>query len=276
MSFYDGTTMKTQGAYKYNAFKILNTDPYYLTGSESTADKRTRLSENVDSLILSLSNQLSQRQVHCLEEMGSMFSSSAKFSTSELMGIHEFRFEGAGCYRSGIDDDGRNTSRVSRVSIDFRNLNGEHNDGQPSDFNDGYGLYGAMAVVVRKAEIVAIFFRASTLPDEMDKDATLAEGIYSFKVGTHPISGGYKALNLYKLNNFSSSGRNLPAVIDNMNDDGIISGVNSHMGHNTERGSEGCPTITKANDDYDDYIALFNSAETGKFVLERKCNLPNV
>lgn len=203
-----------------------------------------------------------------------MFKSSGRFTTSDLMGINEFRFEGAGCYRGGTSDDGYNSSKVSKVSIDFRNLNGNHNDGQPSSFNDGYGLFGAMSVVVRKGDIVGIFFRASTIPDKMDRCATLSEGIYSFKVGTHK---GYKALNLYKLNNFTGSGRRLPAVIDNANNDGnIIEGVNSHKGWNNERGSEGCMTITNANGDYYDYIDLFRSSEKGKFVLERKCNLPNV
>lgn len=133
-----------------------------------------------------------------------------------------------------------------------------------------------MSIVYRNGDIVGVFFRANTLPDKIDtNDATVAEGTYSFKVGTHPITGGYKALNLYQLNNFTESGRRLPAVIDNKDGDGYITGVNSHKGYINERGSEGCQTICYENNDYQDYISLFDEDEKGKFVIIRYCNLPN-
>lgn len=197
-----------------------------------------------------------------------------------------FWFEGAGCYRAGNTTypDDSYSANVSEVSVNFTSLNGYHNEaGFPSDFNDGFGLYGAMSVVYRDGDIVGVFTRASTLPDKMELADTVAEGTYSFKVGTHPESGGYKALNLYKLNDFTESGRTLPVAIDNTLEDGI-SGVNSHKGFNTERGSEGCQTLQHdlnnqtdyTKSDYNDYIGLFNASEKGMFVIKRYVILPNV
>lgn len=277
---YTGKTLIIRDRYKYNVDKVLNVNPNYLPYQDYLSEAyiyscKNQINTNVENLITQLSDQLTYRQKAALREVSDILRYQWDFSL--MFGIHEFRFEGAGSYRAGTSDDGYNSTTVTRISVDFTNLGGYHNvTGYPSDYNDGFGLYGAMSVIYRNGDILGVFFRASTLPDKIDVYDTISEGTFSFKVGTHPISGGYKALNLYLLNDFSADpGRYLPAAIDN-NDDGSISGINSHKGYLNERGSEGCQTIAYENSDYDDYIALFNANETGRFFIMRYVNLPSV
>lgn len=138
-----------------------------------------------------------------------------------------------------------------------------------SEWADGYGLYGAISIVYRAGDIVGVFFRASTLPDKIEIQDTVADGTYKFVVGTHPQSGGYKALNLYTLN----GSRTLPAIIDKVSGVGV-SGVNAHKGYKLYRGSEGCQTI--ASEDYDNYINLFKTGEEGQFYIKRYVSLPTI
>ena len=151
------------------------------------------------------------------------------------------------------------------------------------------GLYNAEAVVMNEGMVEGVFTAASTLPDPEYKSATIKQGIYDYKVGEHPMGNAaqlqksipsedaswqtysgkqYKALNLY-FGGFNDENRNLPAENPNK----VVSGGNSHAGftssHGTPNrtGSEGCPTLYYP--DYYKYISLFNTGETGKFIIVR-------
>lgn len=281
MGFYSGTDMiqAGNGKYIYNAYKILNKNPNYTSYVSG-------IKSNIDNFINVFSEQLTTRQKNIISGLKSTFEHDYGH-VYDKDGIIEFRYEGAGCYR-GDSDNYYTPSEVSTASVDFRNLGGYHKDNDSQDgFNDGLGLYGAMSVVYKKGDIMGVFFRASTLPDQMEFDDTVASGKYKFKVGTHPISGGYKALNLYNYN----ESRTLPAIIDHVSGNGIT-GVNSHAGYKNMRGSEGCQTIycplstdqrsklgkpyyNDPNDDYNDYIKLFDQ-DNGQFIISRYVTLPNV
>jgi len=285
---YTSVTMQTKDRYSYNGFRILNINPNHLPEGDVLSETyiancKTIVYNNIENLISQLSAQLTSRQKAALRIVGDTVRNQWDFSL--MFGVHEFRFEGAGSYRSGIDDDGYAANDpnypVSITSIDFVSRGGYHNEaGFPTDFNDGFGLYGTMSVVYRDGEIMGVFNRASTLPDKLETYDTVAEGTYSFKVGTHPISGGYKALNIYKLNDFTSAGRTLPTAINKTPGEGIT-GVNSHRGYKSYRGSEGCQTLFYdssggSNDDWTSYIGLFITTETGRFVIKRYITLPSV
>lgn len=258
---YTSTTMTSIDRYSYNVHKILNKGPVYFATSDSISSKKKVIEENMNNFLGNLDSQFTTRQREALLDV---VETLKEYTSEELNGVHEFRYEGAGNYRSGnSENDTYNSSKVSKISIDFTDRQGQHFDGLiPEEWADGIGLYGALSVVYRQGDFLGVFFRSSTLPDQMEQDDTAKDGVYSFKVGTHPMSGGYKALNVYTLD----GSRTLPALIDNTAGEGI-SGVNSHMGYNTERGSEGCFTIPK--EDYDDYIDLFNSGENGKITVKR-------
>ncbi|MFC5470166.1 hypothetical protein ACFPPD_15775 [Cohnella suwonensis] len=138
---------------------------------------------------------------------------SSTTSLADKMGIVEFRFEGSGSYQGGdpATPQGYNSTKVSLKSIDFTGATttctgGKHDldyatNGfvHAANFHTGKGLYGAMSVIYRNGDILGVFQRASTLPNKMESFDTVAPGTYKFVVGTHPMSGGYKALNLYVL-----------------------------------------------------------------------------
>jgi hypothetical protein len=173
-------------------------------------------------------------------------------------------------------NDTYNSARVTLKSVDFTLLGGAHFDAQvPKQWADGFGLYGAITIIYRNGDFVGVFFRSSTLPDEIERDDTVAEGVFKFIVGTHPMAGGYKSLNLYTLD----GNRTLPAAIDNASGKGV-SGVNAHKGYNTERGSEGCLTIPGNESDiitdYGRYISLYTPGESGKIIVKRLVTLPSL
>lgn len=282
---YTGSAWKYVNRYKYNAFKVLTTNPSnhsYVAYSPYRNTVTTGIIDtNFNNFLSKLSGQLTTRQVTAINEVRSLVKSGG---WNNRFGIHEFRFEGAGCYRSGIDDNSYNLNDsithdgnpVSTVSVDFTSLNGNHNSLAVSGFFDGFGVYGAMSVVYRDCEIMGVFFRASTLPDQMELDDTVADGNYYFKVGTHT---GYPALNLYSDSNCSN--RYLPTAIDHVSPSTTASYINSHRGYTYYRGSEGCQTIrynasSTIDNDYQDYINLFTNGETGRFIIKRYVTLPNV
>ncbi|WP_058302159.1 hypothetical protein [Gorillibacterium timonense] len=275
---YTSSTFQTKesGRYSYNAFVILNKSPQYLTGNTDPAYQASVISSNFATLRNAFKEQLTQRQY---DAIGTVLTYVMSLNAADRMKLLEYRFEGSGVYQGG---DPANPSsidaNVSRISVDFRQKNGQHNTAwgtfvPAAKFHEGNGLYGAMSVIYRNGDIIGIFQRASTLPDKMEVADTLKPGSYKFVVGIHPMSGGssaYKALNLYKL---GTTDRTLPALIDNTPDgaSGTVSGINSHKGFNYERGSEGCQTITQL--DYDAYIALFTTGESGTFIIQHQVSI---
>lgn len=139
----------------------------------------------------------------------------------------------------------------------------------PQEWDDGFGLYGAISVIYRNGDFIGILFRTSTLPDKIESHDTINQGVFKFVVGTHPMASGYKALNIYTLD----GSRTLPTAIDNTAGIGV-SDINAH------RGSEGCQTIPwevdNPNYDYERYIGLFNTNEKGKYTVQHLVKLPNV
>lgn len=170
-------------------------------------------------------------------------------------------------------------------------------EGRGSNYNN---LYGAEAIIMNGGMILGVFTRASTLPDDQ-RHATICEGIYDYKVGRHhqsrhnteigqpapkdengnyytypkqvwnkrtkkyeivaiPIDdwrkGAYKALRL--------QGR-IPSTKNGRLDE--ATGINSHYGYRTVRGSEGCQTVY--GDDYTTYIDLYEWTDYGKFIVIR-------
>jgi RHS repeat-associated protein len=151
-------------------------------------------------------------------------------------------------------------------------------EGRGSNYN---GLYGAESVIVDQGTIAGVFTRASTLPDSKYMGGTVKQGVYDYETGMHTMIKGnrvpskpipnattdtyarkwYKALNLY--------GRTMTSEYPNPNhkNQKIVTGVNSHAGMETSRGSQGCQTVYYK--DYYYYISLFNSGEIGQFIIIR-------
>ncbi len=269
---YTGKSIRTKDRYKYNFNKIININPNYLKEGASGVEAEEKLRSNCQNLINSLGEQLTDLQKLRIELLYSDLGQPDFYLNEIKDSLIEIRYEGAGWYVNGYGLNNYDSGRSNLASIDFSDFGGDHRDGDkhPANYCDGIGVYGAMAIVVRRCEIMGIFFRASTLPDDMFHHDTVAPGVYSFKVGTHPSSGGYKALNLYMLNDFSYAGRTLPNI-KNMpgSPNPGVTGVNSHKGWNNYRGSEGCQTICQSDGDYNDYISLFNSGEKGYFHIAR-------
>jgi len=278
----------TKDRYKYNAFKVINVSPTHLPvydymNTSRLTTLKNQINSNIANLINQLGSQFTTRQKNALTEVGTII--TTQFDWLEFYGVHEFRFEGAGCYQNGNGvDDSYSPDEVSAVSVDFRNLGGNHNEaGFPSNFNDGFGLYGAMSVVYRDGDIMAVFTRASTLPDQMEQDDTVAEGTYFFKVDFHYPPGGtsYKALRLHV--DEACTNDQLPTAIDHVSPSGVADSINSHKGYINMRGSTGCQTLQNdqfnesiyTKSDYTNYIDLFTKGEIGKFVIRRYVTLPN-
>jgi hypothetical protein len=164
------------------------------------------------------------------------------------------------------------------------------------------GLYNAEAVVMNEGMVLGVFTRASTVPDD-SQNATVMSGVFDYQVTRHhtgrvqtevgqdpptyvddqgvtryyqydsgkvdkdkkPIfkdiddwrRGSYKALYL--------TGE-LPAMRGGFRGRNAT-GIMSHSGWETMRGSEGCMTMWA--DDYITYMGLFNSGDTGKFIIAR-------
>jgi RHS repeat-associated protein len=125
-------------------------------------------------------------------------------------------------------------------------------------------------------------YDGTTLPSDNELFGTVAPGMYYAMKGTHPMSGGYEALNVYTL----SGSRDLPALNgENPRDGGsTVSGVNVHktgkkdyLGtYKKENGhtggiSEGCFNIKRGKDDtnYNDFLANFKSGSRIGIILKR-------
>lgn len=96
-----------------------------------------------------------------------------------------------------------------------------------------------------------------------DNGTNILPGVYSYQYGTHPISGGDPALNLYTL----SGSRTLPAY---RTDGGgwTASGINVHAGNNINNpdgsGSQGCHVIPRNN--WNSFINQFNPGDSGTYI----------
>jgi len=143
-----------------------------------------------------------------------------------------------------------------------------------------------------------------------DNGSGIASGVYSYKVGTHPIDGGKSnryftdhgnataGLNLY--NDSKLTDRNLPALPGKPNGESTFGGVNLHPGNKMKfdkngdvatrsgsvtTGSDGCMTVpvVKAGSyqkdapdtwsNYQDVTKEFKAGDEGKFILMRPSQL---
>lgn len=265
---YKNEIVTSKSRYSYNVNYAVNNAPNYFADNATYAVRQQTIYYNLNNFKYNIYHQLTSRQKKAFDEVIDIL---VRLDDSDMSKAHEFRFEGAGTYRAGnSENDSFNSNKTSLVSIDFSKLNGAHYDNiENQEYADGVGLYGALTFVYRKGDLLGLFFRSSTLPDQMEIDDTVAEGKYIYKVGTHPMAGGYKALNLYTI----GMSRTLPTIIDNVSGNGA-SGINAHKGYNSERGSEGCQTIPGA--DYDKYIKLYRSDDSGFFYIKRYVNLPKL
>lgn len=150
--------------------------------------------------------------------------------------------------------------------------------------------------------VLGVFTRASTVPDDPANKATVMEGIYNYRVGRHHINrqateinppvptkdngdyytyegkvrnavtkkledadlpidnwkkGAYPALRLQG---------GIPATYGNWGT-GFATYINSHVGYDGMRGSEGCMTLYES--DYQTYMNLFNGRDKGKMIIAR-------
>lgn len=90
----------------------------------------------------------------------------------------------------------------------------------------------------------------------------LPEGRYRFSVGSHPMRGGYKALNVFSYNNL----RTYPSELWNSkHGKNVVSGVNVHKGGNSWNWSTGCLTVHQSQ--YNDFISKFTSGNKGMLYI---------
>ncbi len=134
---------------------------------------------------------------------------------------------------------------------------------------------------VYKANGTTQDYNATTLPSDNSLFGTIKEGLYEAKLGTHPMSGGYPALNIYT----TSGSRFIPTYGGGTNPSGggvdgnlkTVDGVNVHkVGINEYLGtykrsngtiggiSEGCLCIERGPNDviYNNFISNFQSGQT--------------
>lgn len=99
----------------------------------------------------------------------------------------------------------------------------------------------------------------------------LAPGKYKFKVGTHPSTGGYKALNVYSYSNsrYNLTTQRRSGKYGNY----FVSGVNVHKGGNSWNYSVGCITLHYSQ--YTSFIGKFTSGKWGRFYLIGDYNSKN-
>ena len=108
------------------------------------------------------------------------------------------------------------------------------------------GQFGAILIVTKDGLLSYAETRASTLPDNMEKSATVKEGIYSVKSIPHPLNGGYAAV---RLTQFGTDNSVLSAY-NSKHGNGTAEGINLHMAgriHSDDPEhpySEGCITVT--------------------------------
>ena len=149
-----------------------------------------------------------------------------------------------------------------------------------ADANSGFH---AIATVY-KSDGTEEEYDATTLPSDSKLFGTVEAGLYKAQKGTHPMSGGYAALNMYTL----AGSRDLPAQGGNnpRNGRSVVSGVNIHRaGKNDYLGtytkadgtkggiSEGCMTLKAGKDKatYNDFINQFKSGQDiGVVILRSK------
>ena len=120
--------------------------------------------------------------------------------------------------------------------------------------------YGAITMVWNSW--LPRFYRSGT---RGDNGTEINAGIYKYRVGTHPIAGGYTALNLYT--------RDWSRTLDATRTDcrgSTASGINFHRGNrlgNTTTGSLGCHVVPR--EAYNDFIGQFCSGEEGFYLYIR-------
>lgn len=251
--------------YKFNAYMILNQSPSFIS-STSPQDIAAKVSTNIGNIRNIFKDQLTQRQYDALGTvMNTVLSASTPLS--DQTSIMEFRFEGAGVYQNNSTDSPKyqyvNPNRITPKSIDFTDLGGKHNVAWGTfvpdpNFHTGKGLYGAMTVVYKNGDILGIFMRTSTLPNQMDVlnnpspfekqlSDTIKPGTYRAVVGIHGPTGE-KALNLRTLDGSVL----IPTLIDHfpVPSTSGADGVNAHKGFATERGSTACQTIAPDEHQY--------------------------
>lgn len=285
---YTGTSFQYRDSnrYKFNAHVILNESPSYIS-STTPQDIVVKVTANVNNLRNVFKDQLTQRQYDALGMVMDNVLSN-EMSLSDKMSIIELRFEGAGSYQNNSTDSPQyqsvNSNKVTPKSIDFKDFGGNHNAAwgtftPDASFHTGKGLYGAMTVVYKNGDIMGVFMRTSTLPDQMDVlskpspfvqqlSDTIKPDTYKAQVGTHTPTGE-KALNLRTMKGSSS----IPTLIDHEPSPSATAatGVNAHKGYRTERGSTACQTI--APDDHSYWINLYPSSGTFKFIVKHLVNI---
>ncbi len=127
-------------------------------------------------------------------------------------------------------------------------------------------------------------YDATTLPSDSKLFGTVEEGMYIAYLGTHPMSGGYQALNVYTLD----GSRKLPARngVNPRNGSKFVTGVNIHKtGRNDYLGtfmrngkihgiSEGCFCIRRGKNDanYHNFISNFKHNSKIGVILLRTTN----
>jgi hypothetical protein len=173
------------------------------------------------------------------------------------------------------DDSGNLKSGYFETAILFSEKGVSPASGDATTFH-------AMATVYM-ADGTTKSYDATTLPSDNELFGTVAPGLYKAFKGTHPMSGGYDALNVYTL----SGSRDLPALggINPRNKGSVVSGVNIHKtGKNDYLGtykkddgtiggiSEGCFCIQRGKKDanYDDFLGNFKSGSAIGILLKRE------
>lgn len=285
---YTGTSFQYRDSnrYKFNAHVILNQSPSFIS-STSPQDIVVKVTANINNLRNVFKDQLTQRQYDALGTVMDEVLNN-EMSLSDKMSMIELRFEGAGSYQNNSTDSPQyqsvNSNKVTPKSIDFSDLNGKHNTAwgtfvPDANFHTGKGLYGAMTVVYKNGDIMGVFMRTSTLPDQMDVlskpspfvkqlSDTIKPGMYKAVVGIHTPTGE-KALNLRTLGGSAS----IPTLIDHEPSPSTTeaTGVNAHKGYRTERGSTACQTI--APEDHSYWIGLYPSSGTFRFVVRHLASI---
>jgi len=174
------------------------------------------------------------------------------------------------------DENGKLKDGFYETAILFAEKNKEPESGSA---NKKSGFHATATVYLSNGKKKT--YDATTLPSDSKLFGTVEEGLYIAYKGTHPMSGGYPALNVYTLN----GSRKLPARNGRnpRNGSKFVVGVNIHKtGKNDYLGtykrngkihgiSEGCFCIRRGKGDklYNDFISNFKSGQKIGVILLR-------
>ncbi|MBO5055726.1 MAG: hypothetical protein J6C64_05140 [Lachnospiraceae bacterium] len=194
---------------------IYPVNPGYIM-SECIDDKNL----NNEEMQFALQYGLSEKQSMALLDIRKYFEEKPEL----LQGTTIFAFEGLGTYLE-----------EGEVST-WNGKNSYHPNGQ----------FGAILIVTKNGQLAYAEARASTLPDNMEKSATVLEGYYTIKAAKHKSTdpNGYAAV---QLKEFNTNNAVLPAY-NSVHNNGTVVGVNLHMAGKIKSDkpvySEGCITVT--------------------------------